>query len=64
MGMNWLSRSVSFAESIAIGPKTCWSQRAYASGSPLIVANMQIDVYHSIRMIATALATILAFPVL
>jgi hypothetical protein len=45
MGMNWLSRSVSFAESIAIGPKTCWSQRAYAS--------VKIDVYHSTGMIAT-----------
>ena len=45
MGMNWLSRSVSFAESIAIGPKTSWSQRAYAS--------LKIDVYHSTRMIAT-----------
>jgi hypothetical protein len=45
MGMNWLSRSVSFAESIAIGPKTCWSQRAYAS--------LKIDVYHSTGMIAT-----------
>jgi hypothetical protein len=28
--------------------------------SPSIVADMQIDVYHSIRMIATALATIVA----
>ena len=45
MGMNWLSRSVSFAESIAIGPKTCSSQRAYAS--------LKIDVYHSTGMIAT-----------
>jgi hypothetical protein len=53
MGMSWLSRSVSFAESIAIGPETCWSQRAYASRSPLIVADMQINVHHPIRMIAT-----------
>ena len=45
MGMNWLSRSVSFAESIAIGPKICWSQRSYAS--------LEIDVYHSTGMIAT-----------
>ena len=45
MGMNWLSRSVSFAESIAIGPKTCSSQRAYAS--------LKVDVYHSTGMIAT-----------
>jgi hypothetical protein len=62
MGMNWLPRSVSFAESIAIGPKTCSSQRAYASGSLSIVANVQIDVYHSIRMIATALAPVVANP--
>jgi hypothetical protein len=54
MGMNWRSRSVSFAESIAIGPKTCSSQRAYASESLSIVSDLQIDVYHSIRMIATA----------
>jgi hypothetical protein len=54
--MSWLPRLVSFAESIAIGPNTCSSQRAYASLSPLIAADMQIDVYHSIRMIATALA--------
>src|SRR6476620_6899050 len=26
MGMNWLSRSVSFAESIASGPKPSWNQ--------------------------------------
>ena len=45
MGMNWLSRSVSFAESIAIGPKTSWSQRAFAF--------LKIDVYHSTRMTAT-----------
>src|SRR6266576_5382580 len=45
---------VSFAESIAIGPKTCSSQRAYASRSPLIVADLQVDVHHPIRMIATA----------
>jgi hypothetical protein len=61
MGMSWLSRSVSFAESIAIGPKTCWSQRAYASRSPLIVADMQINVHHPIRMIATAVG-VAGFP--
>jgi hypothetical protein len=55
MGMNWQSRLVSFAESIAIGPKTSPSQRAYASRSPLIVADMQVDVHHPIRMIATAI---------
>jgi len=45
MGTNWLPRSVSFAESIAISPKNLLE--------PKRLAFLRIDVYHSTRMTAT-----------
>src|SRR6476620_6291404 len=38
-------------------PQNLFEARAYASGSPLIVADVQIDVYHSMRTIATAVGS-------